>query len=819
MPYYFAKNLNEQTSDSIENTVHSLARVLLLAMTAMEKILVFMVNMYKSLLLCFIELLVRGSLVLLISAVDAFSNAINDAAKAISVSIQGSINAINSSLRTSLGSLNDFAKLFNKSFTIPQVPLPSLNELQNIRLPSEIDGGLRKLNDSLPTLNDLKQKMDELIQIPFEKMKLEVNSTLAQYQFDRSVLPIPTQTQLSFCQDSLDLTPVDNLANKIHHAAKVGVGILVIFALLVITFYMIWQWIEYKSLQKHVQRTIIAFKSGHDEKDSSFAVMTEDQASLFKMMSFLQLSQHAFLASIFLPRAHRIGIRRTDGINRLRWWLAWISHPISMAILAMGIVGLIGVLIQIAAIKITTDHIKGETIAMLDDNAAQLQEAVNDHLSFISQDFAKRSNAIIQDAQNELNNGLLKWVGITTSTMNSTLNEFMDEIANVVNVTFANTPLFIPVQSFVGCVIGQKVNGIEKALTWIHDNAHVTFPLLNETMLILNNSTIQEAIQPVQNGFAGEENSQSGLLQSISEVYLTHLRKQRTMFLILILIYFILFIIGTILAIFHGKTTNVRSFCSPRSRGFSMSMTNRNIDQERSHFSTPSELDQIVPQQQLATYHNNTTTTNRGHQSISRPLLPDVVSLHSQRELNDERERYDRFIKSHSKSSGASSSNIRTIPSYPIEILTNSEHNSINSSKIAISDKRKSPIYSFERTRHGSVLPGIGYRGFPRILSEEEKSINSSSSYKIFGEVLPYKKSSKFDQLRSPTFPSDSTATYDTYVNSHDLKGGAIIFDGAKQNNKVKTTFGIHHDVHFQDVPLCRYSKSSDPGGTSGMAF
>ncbi|PWN32179.1 uncharacterized protein FA14DRAFT_126849, partial [Meira miltonrushii] len=551
MPYYFAQNFNEQTSEAIENTVHGLARVLLLAMTAIEKILTFMVNMYKSLLLCFIQLLVRGSLALLISAVDAMSGAVNDAAKAISVSIQGSINAINSSLRASLGALNDFAKLFHKSFTIPQVPIPDLSALQNIRLPSEIDGGLRKLNSSLPTLDDLKAKIDGLIQVPFEKMKTEVNSTLAQYEFDRSVLPIPAQTQLTFCQDSMDLTPIDTLASKVHHAANVGIGILVILALLVIAFYMLWQWWEFRSLRKHVERTITAFKAGHDEKDSSLAAMSEDQASLFKMMSFLQLSQHAFLASIFLPRAHRVGIRTTDGINRLRWWLAWITHPFPLAILAMGIVGLFGVLIQMAAIKLGEKQVKGETLAMLDDNAAQLQQAVNDHLQNISKDFANRSNAIILDAQNELNNGLLTWVNTTTSTMNSTLNQFMDGIAEVVNVTFANTPLFTPVQTFIGCIIGQKVAGIEKALTWIHDNAHVTFPLVNDTMLMLSNSTVQEALQPAQKEFAGEDDSQPGLLGSIADAYLNHLRKQRTMFIILIVFYLILLIIGTIFAIFH----------------------------------------------------------------------------------------------------------------------------------------------------------------------------------------------------------------------------------------------------------------------------
>lgn len=812
MPYYFAQNINEQTADAIESTVHGLARVLSLAMTAMEKILIFMVNMYKSLFLCFIQLLVRGSLALLISAVDALSGAVNDTARAISTSIQGSINAINASLRASLGSLNDFAKIFNKSFTVPQVPMPNLSALQNIQLPNEIDGGLRKLNNSLPTLNDLKEKIDDLIETPFEKMKSEVNSTLAKYQFDRSVLPVPNQTKLSYCQDSMDLTPIDKLAGSIHHAANVGVGILVLLAFLVIASYVTWQWFEYRSLRRHVDRSIIAFRAAH-YGDKAITPTDDHTNSQFKMMSFLQLSQHAFLGSILLPRIHWIGIRTTDGINRFRWWLAWISHPVSLALLAMGFTGLIGVLIQMAAIKLAENQIKGEALAMLDENAAKLQEAVNDHLQTISNDFARRSNAVILDAQSQLNDGLLDWVETTTSTMNSTLNEFMDGIANVVNVTFANTPLFTPVQSFIGCIIGQKVAGIEKALTWIHDNSHVTFPLVNDTMLMLSNSTVQEALQPAQNDFTSSDDSDPGLLQSIADAYLDHLRKQRTMFLVLLLIYFILLMIGTIFAIFHGRK-GIRSKKNENAYDF-MDEMNKHANINRNENPTPAEPRTAVPISQFNEQPDQQSTSfasigiNRGHQSISRPLLPDVVSLHSQREVMNERERYDKFIKSYAKASTASSSNVRTIPSYPIEILSGSEH-SINSSKITCTDQRPSGRFTFDQSRHekhGSVMAGVGYKGVPRILSEEEKS--RTTSFHNFSAA-------KLTQ-RSPTFPSDSSATFDTYVNSISQDGkGAIIFDG--NSHRPRVTFGIHDDGIIQDAPLQRQTKGSESNG-AGVAF
>lgn len=37
--------------------------------------------------------------------------------------------------------------------------------------------GLNKLNGTLPTLAELKTKMDDLIKLPFEKVKEEINES------------------------------------------------------------------------------------------------------------------------------------------------------------------------------------------------------------------------------------------------------------------------------------------------------------------------------------------------------------------------------------------------------------------------------------------------------------------------------------------------------------------------------------------------------------------------------------------------------------------------------------------------------------------
>lgn len=119
--------------------------------------------------------------------------------------------------------------------------------------------------------------------------------------------------------------------------------------------------------------------------------------------------------------------------------------------------------------------------------------------------------------------------------------------------TFANTPLFTPLQSFISCIIGQKVAGIEKALTWIHDNAEATFPTVSPNVLMLDSSRSQELVAPVKDAALGDGTQDNqGLVPRLVNSYAQNLKRERIMFLIFIGIYVLIFLIGTLIALWNG---------------------------------------------------------------------------------------------------------------------------------------------------------------------------------------------------------------------------------------------------------------------------
>lgn len=63
--------------------------------------------------------------------------------------IQGAVSAVNK--------INPFGNI-----SVPTFDIPSLSALQNVTLPSDIEDSLIKLNSSLPSLSDLKSKLDDM---------------------------------------------------------------------------------------------------------------------------------------------------------------------------------------------------------------------------------------------------------------------------------------------------------------------------------------------------------------------------------------------------------------------------------------------------------------------------------------------------------------------------------------------------------------------------------------------------------------------------------------------------------------------------------
>ncbi|EPQ26846.1 uncharacterized protein PFL1_05481 [Pseudozyma flocculosa PF-1] len=570
LPTVMAHNANQATIKAIESTVRGTGRVLMLAITAVEEVLKWLVDSYRSLFVCFIELLVRGSLAVLLSAVQLISDAVHEAAQGIRAAIQASVEGVNALLSGTISGINAIIGVFGQHVNPPSIDVPSLDALSNISLPTEIQDSLLRINSSLPSLDELRQKMDAFISGPFEQMKADVNQTITDFRFDHAALPEPPLNNVTFCHD-VDTSALDDLAHDIKKLVYIGIGLV---ALLMVGLALLCagsEWWSWRSMRKHVEYTKEAWEDSDRAGDSfaapwrtdekvapsqalrpatataSSSATTSTTLSTERIFNLLELSKHPLLALVAFKVARFFGLKDPASRARLRWWLSWISHPAAVAALVAGLVGLLSVELQIIAARSVQGVYEGKLGNAFDGIGDDIARSVNAKMLTASTDFANKSNTAIGGAEDALNDHLFRWVNTTTTTMNDTLNEFMDDITGALNDVLGSTPLNAPLQTFIQCILGRKVAGIQTALTWMHDNAHVNFTRVDDDVLLIGGDALRRLSDPIKASMMGQDGGgdDDGVVGRLVGAYVRHLEKERVMFYIFLAIYALVLVAGT----------------------------------------------------------------------------------------------------------------------------------------------------------------------------------------------------------------------------------------------------------------------------------
>ncbi|KAE8221784.1 hypothetical protein CF326_g8499, partial [Tilletia indica] len=127
-----------------------------------------------------------------------------------------------------------------------------------IRLPTFFEDGLIALNNSIPTLDQVKDKINAVISSPLELLRTDVNNTINAFQFDRSVLAVPPlpSTALQVCNSTTiaaATTPLDELAHAVHKL-EIFLLLAVLLAMLLVALCTVGlEWWAWRSMWRHVR--------------------------------------------------------------------------------------------------------------------------------------------------------------------------------------------------------------------------------------------------------------------------------------------------------------------------------------------------------------------------------------------------------------------------------------------------------------------------------------------------------------------------------------------------------------------------------------
>jgi len=445
MPHYASKGVNEMTASGIEKAVGGLMKMLAMSITGIEEMVLFVIHMMTSTYLCLITLAVSGSLHAAVEIGNEINKKLNETIDDVTKDIGNSVKSVSDGINSVISKIN-FP--FGPSFKKPEINLDgSIKKLSALQIPPEMQQSLQKLNNSIPNFEEVQNFTDNIIRIPFEEIKKLIKG-MDSFEFDRTLLPVPQKEKLDFCSEGNSINGFfDDLIELTYSARKIALGVLIVIAILVC---VPMAYLEVRRYRRTQARAAL-FQEGHEGMD------------------VIYLASRPTSSTMGLWLGRRFGSARRQAI--LRWAWAYATSVPMMFLLSLGIAGLVSCLCQYILLKAIQNKAP-ELTNQVADFAGKVVTSLNN----ASLSWSTGVNSAVAELDDKINDDIFGWVNGSTTAVNNTLNAFVDKMSTTLNSTFGGTPLYKPIQEVLNCLIGLKIAGVQKGLTWVHDNAHVSFP-------------------------------------------------------------------------------------------------------------------------------------------------------------------------------------------------------------------------------------------------------------------------------------------------------------------------------------------------------
>ncbi|KAI9665757.1 MAG: plasma membrane fusion protein prm1 [Bathelium mastoideum] len=451
MPHYMSQGVNVLAADGIDKAVNGLMSMLLMTVTGVEEMVVFIINLLTQTYLCLLTFAIGGSLHVAIGVAEDVSTFLNSTLKDIGHDIENGIADFETALDKFINALNKVGSVFGSHSSIPTLDVnSSISALNNLQLPSGLDEGLTKLNNSIPTFADVNNFTNNAIKFPFEEVKKLINDSLPTYSTNHSLFPVPDKQSLSFCGPNsginaffVGLIEIERLARKIFMVILI---ILAILASIPMAYRELRRW----RTQRRRARLII-----REPRDP---------------MDVIYICSRPYTAEAGIRIADRFSSDRIKIL--IRWAIAYATTLPALFVLSLGIAGLFSSLCQYILLSSIVKE-----VPKLEHELGGFADSVVNSLDLASQQWATGANGIINDTSNMINHDVFGWVNTSTTAVNNTLNVFVDDTMKVLNETFGGTILYTPILDVLDCLVLLKIQGIEKGLTWVQDHAYIELPM------------------------------------------------------------------------------------------------------------------------------------------------------------------------------------------------------------------------------------------------------------------------------------------------------------------------------------------------------
>lgn len=283
--------------------------------------------------------------------------------------------------------------------------MPDLDFLANVTLPSGILDGLTSLNDSIPTLAELRATLDEAISTPITSLRSTIASSLSNATLDIEELPVPARQSVDVCS-GLDTSFIDNVGSDLGKFVKIALALVVLLMVLLFAAGAAWEHVRYRSFLQAItdaRDTWIA-DLNHSKTSATSEGHAIDTVSTDRLLTFHSSVSHPFLTSA-IARMH---IHSPQWRAATAWLGSYVAHPPALAFLALGALGLLLVQVQLAVLD---GPVRSLAQSQARSGAGEMSQSVtsglNSQLRNASMEWALASNERIEALENRINDDLV----------------------------------------------------------------------------------------------------------------------------------------------------------------------------------------------------------------------------------------------------------------------------------------------------------------------------------------------------------------------------------------------------------------------------
>jgi hypothetical protein len=455
MPHYLSVGVNDMAASGIEKSVSAMVTVIDLMLQGVEGIIIFFINFLVATYTCLITAMVHGSLDVVASvtedATDAFNKIIGKVADEIDDIAGGLSNGINKLVSEVEDSV--FGSLLPD---VPEVDFSGpIKDLKDFDLDSDsFVKDVRQLNKDLPDFAQVQNLTEEAIAIPFNFVRKALNDSYGDYKFNRGVFPLAQREQLTFCSDNDAINDFfSGLYDMVETARVAFIAVLVVLAVLVM---VPMAWLEIQRWRREQRHAKLVSQSSYDPMDVVY------------------IASRPLTSSWGIWMASRLSGKKQVLV---RWCFAYATTGPALFVLSLALAGLFSCLCQAILLRAVQDQVPA-----LATQVGQFADGVVSTLEGVSDKWAADANGVITGFSDDINNDVLGYVTNATDAVNDTLTTFLDTMNVGLETVFNGTILLAPIRTVLHCVIGIKIESVQKGLTWVHDHAQVHLPLFpNDT--------------------------------------------------------------------------------------------------------------------------------------------------------------------------------------------------------------------------------------------------------------------------------------------------------------------------------------------------